>query len=243
MSVSGRIKRIQAELAWRTSRGANQEWGLLFADQFVDVKQITAGETSGLGTGAVVWDCAVVLAKYLAKHKEDYMVDSIIEVGSGNGWLGIVAALLWPSTEITLTDQAPLIPLMEENVERNEQKFEILTEERKIEIKELNWGCESIDMITELVQDKKKQEVLIIASDCVFQNCPVLLLLETFEIMLDVLPNARVIMSVEHRSHDNEVLFFDKAKHTLCIDTIPKQDLDPAYTAEDIDVYVFSKKP
>jgi hypothetical protein len=63
-SVSERARRIQRQLQWRRARGADRAFALDVGGHQLEAIQITGGETSGLGTGAIVWDCAVVLSKY-----------------------------------------------------------------------------------------------------------------------------------------------------------------------------------
>lgn len=60
-----------------------------------------------LGHGAVVWDAAVVLAKYMEKNYKDYDVKTlarktVLELGSGCGLGGI--AFMMKGAKITCTD-------------------------------------------------------------------------------------------------------------------------------------------
>ena len=79
-SVSERARRIQRQLQWRRARGADRAFALDVGGHQLEAIQITRGETSGLGTGAIVWDCAVVLSKYTTLYSTDllFVIYSII---------------------------------------------------------------------------------------------------------------------------------------------------------------------
>jgi predicted nicotinamide N-methyase len=73
---------------------------------------------SGMGPGAVVWECGFSLAEYLVRCPGEVEGRRAIELGSGTGIGGIVAALLGAKMVI-LTDLPPLVPLLESNARRN----------------------------------------------------------------------------------------------------------------------------
>eukprot|EP01121_Diplochlamys_sp_Union-15-3_P013585 TRINITY_DN4240_c0_g1_i3.p1 TRINITY_DN4240_c0_g1~~TRINITY_DN4240_c0_g1_i3.p1 ORF type:complete len:136 (-),score=19.28 TRINITY_DN4240_c0_g1_i3:21-428(-) len=71
--------------------------------------------------GSTVWDCALVLLKYL-ENKDDFPTDffkgkRVIELGAGTGVIGI--ALAFMGAEVILTDRKPLLELMNKNIEEN----------------------------------------------------------------------------------------------------------------------------
>jgi hypothetical protein len=63
-SISERARRMQKQLLWRRARGADRAFALEVGGRQLEALQTPGGEISGLGTGAIVWDCAVVLSKY-----------------------------------------------------------------------------------------------------------------------------------------------------------------------------------
>ncbi|PSN31582.1 Protein-lysine methyltransferase METTL21D [Blattella germanica] len=69
----------------------------------------------------VVWDAALVLAKYLerrCKDVKDWLHGrSVLELGAGLGCVGLTAACL--GARVIMTDLDEVIPLMEKNVEAN----------------------------------------------------------------------------------------------------------------------------
>lgn len=74
-----------------------------------------------LGHGAVVWDAAVVLAKYMEKNFKDYDTKTlakrkVLELGSGCGLAGI--AFMMKGAEVSCTDLAAVTQrLTEKNVQ------------------------------------------------------------------------------------------------------------------------------
>merc|ERR1712117_1014288 len=72
-------------------------------DLLVKVDQVPEGDT-----GVVVWDAAIVLAKYLQTVQGQLQGRSVIELGSGTGVVGLSAAALGASP-VLLTDLPALI--------------------------------------------------------------------------------------------------------------------------------------
>ena len=110
--------------------------------------------------GGSVWDAAIVLAKYFENKsvfRTNYFADKkILELGSGNGYIGIVLCLL-KVKKITMTEKKNLLPLIEENVKIN--NFENLIG-KNIFIKEVDWGKTKIE----------EKFDIIIASDCIYDK-------------------------------------------------------------------------
>lgn len=72
-------------------------------------------------TGAVLWDSGVVLGKFLEHAVESGMMvlrgKKVVELGSGCGLVGCIAALL--GAEVTLTDLPDRLRLLKKNIETN----------------------------------------------------------------------------------------------------------------------------
>ncbi|KAJ1922936.1 hypothetical protein IWQ60_006189 [Tieghemiomyces parasiticus] len=70
-------------------------------------------------TSLVVWDCSLVLAKYLEYQRQAIPLHAkrVLELGSGQGIVGIAAALL--GAQVTLTDVAFAIPALTSVVRLN----------------------------------------------------------------------------------------------------------------------------
>lgn len=84
-----------------------------------------AKETSdGSCTASTVWDAGIVLAAYV--HKSEARTASLegqkrrcVDLGSGTGIVGLVAAATGAFKSVVLTDLPSVVPLLESNVEEN----------------------------------------------------------------------------------------------------------------------------
>ncbi|KAG2183440.1 hypothetical protein INT43_006446, partial [Umbelopsis isabellina] len=118
-------------------------------------------DTSG-GCGGKTWEAADVSCNYLIwKHEQDnhsaFKNKRILELGSGTGLVGLVlGAICNPSgaKEIVITDQLPMLALMENNITANGLNG-------IVSAKILDWG-------TSLPTWMNEKPDIIIASDCVY---------------------------------------------------------------------------
>uniref|UniRef100_A0A8C4JE16 Valosin containing protein lysine methyltransferase n=1 Tax=Dromaius novaehollandiae TaxID=8790 RepID=A0A8C4JE16_DRONO len=70
------------------------------------------------GVGCVVWDAALVLAKFLESGAGPPLARrAVLELGAGTGAVGIMAATL--GANVTVTDLEELQELLEVNIENN----------------------------------------------------------------------------------------------------------------------------
>ncbi|KAJ7095091.1 putative methyltransferase-domain-containing protein [Mycena belliarum] len=136
------------------------------------------------GCGGVAWPAGEVLAQYLVKQGLDSLQGKkVLELGSGTGLVGLVAAMLGGT--VCLTDQAPLLDIMRENVEKNKLS-ELCV------VAELNWG-------DPIPTDIPRPDV-ILAADCVYFEPAFPLLVRTLCDLIDV---------------DTEVLFCYKKRRKV----------------------------
>lgn len=115
------VQRMINSLQWRQAHCKDQFYPLaLESGKILKIKQLQCGEITGLGTGATVWPAAHVLAKYLERQygKDGLRGSRVVDLGSGTGVAGIVAAAALGARETFLTDQEQLLFLMRENAER-----------------------------------------------------------------------------------------------------------------------------
>lgn len=79
------------------------------------------GAESTGGTGAALWEAGLVMCDYVRTHEVLFSGKRILELGAGNGLLGVVLAKLAdPPASITLTDHHPkVLSLMEQNLGLN----------------------------------------------------------------------------------------------------------------------------
>lgn len=99
--------------------GNNRSFRINLFGTALDIEQDPGSRD--LGHGAVVWDAAVVLSKFMEKNYKDYDTKTlakktVLELGSGCGLGGI--AFMMKGAEVTFTDLEPVTQrLTERNVE------------------------------------------------------------------------------------------------------------------------------
>ncbi|MBN3303452.1 EFMT3 methyltransferase, partial [Amia calva] len=79
--------------------------------------RITQLFSADLGVAAQVWDSALCLCRYLEQQQCVFSGQRVIELGSGTGILGILAARL--GAQVTLTDLPHTLPQLRHNVSAN----------------------------------------------------------------------------------------------------------------------------
>ena len=109
----------------------DRSYEMLYKEKELTITQNYIGDV-----GCVVWDAALVLAKFLEnKHFPDkyWTSKKVLELGSGTGLVGLVAGCL--GADVMLTDLEELVPLLSENIERNKELIEGTAVSRT-----LKWG-------------------------------------------------------------------------------------------------------
>jgi len=125
--------------------------------------QITLKVDASPGCGGIAWPAGEVLANYLTIRGEGYCKgQTILELGSGTGLVGLVAAAL--GGDVWMTDQAPLLDIMRANVRLNHLESSVV-------VSELNWG--------EALSSEIPRPDMILAADCVYFEPAFPLLVDT----------------------------------------------------------------
>jgi predicted nicotinamide N-methyase len=229
---SSKVLRSLAALRWRQRYNLAAVYPLqLNNSKVLNIQQVT-GAAHELGTGAAVWPCAVVLSKYLEKkYAADLQMKgvNVIELGSGTGCVGLVAAAL--GARVILTDQSQLLPLMQGNVDCNNLQ-------QQCSVREFDWDTPAAFDAT---QHTSTGLCLVIASDCVV---PQLYPLEPLVAALTALtanPATVALLSYEHRHHEH---FHPRSQLTsllqrsgLSLTVVPQQQHDAMYTCDDIEIW------
>ncbi|KAK0206220.1 putative methyltransferase-domain-containing protein [Desarmillaria ectypa] len=124
------------------------------------------------GCGGIVWPAGQVLSNYLVRRDRSFLQDkTVLELGSGTGLVGIVAAKL--GANVWVTDQAPLLDIMRQNVLRNNLISSCT-------IAELNWG--------EPIPAGIPAPDVVLAADCVYFEPAFPLLVQTLCDIYDKTP-------------------------------------------------------
>jgi len=69
-------------------------------------------------TGAVVWDDAVVLSKFLRRNI-DLKMKRVVELGAGTGFLGVALGKLGTADKVVISDRSVMKDLIVHNIEAN----------------------------------------------------------------------------------------------------------------------------
>ncbi|CAE1259458.1 VCPKMT [Acanthosepion pharaonis] len=182
--------------------------------------------------GCVVWDAALVLAKYLESadflHGRLLQDKTVLELGAGTGCLGIVAATF--GAKVCITDLESCLPLMQMNIGENHEQIT-----GKIEAQILDWN--SHDTLT-------SRPDYILISDCIYYSESVKPLVDTINRLCE--PHTIVLCSYEERTSGNKPElqrhFYELIEATFNVQEIPQNHQDDFYHSSDIHIMKFTKK-
>lgn len=186
-------------------------------------------------TGVVVWDAAIVLAKYLETIRNQIKDKNILELGSGTGAVGLSAAAIGAKV-VVLSDQDELVEFLNHNIELN---TEIIPKDSDVVALPLKWG--DINHM-EPVASKCGNIHFILMSDCVFYKESVDDLFNTLQALSD--QNTIIFMSYEERDSQEKLevmkMFFEKMKEKFIWEKIPHEKHHPDFECPDIQIFKFS---
>lgn len=230
--ASTMVQRMINSLQWRQAHSKDEYYPLAMeSGAELRLRQLQAGEVTGLGTGATVWPAAHVLVKYLERKYDKMGMKGlkVVDLGSGTGVAGIAAAALGASTSF-LTDQEQLLFLMRENAERCSQDNGVPPE--ALRVVAYDWGMDDHKLSPPV-------DVILI-SDCVL---PKLYPIEPLVDAIDKLsgPETVTIMSYEHRHYeafDPRRRFEELASMRGLIKTdVPQAQHHHIFSADDIEIW------
>ena len=112
----------------------------------------------------VIWDCAIVLSRFLEKHPTLIQNKTVIELGCGLGLPGLVCSLIG-ARFVLLTDRFSAVPFIKKNIEFNNSLF-FLYKKSNLLVKDLEWTREPTKIFSnELLRDGFE---VILCSDLIF---------------------------------------------------------------------------
>ncbi|KAL3766545.1 hypothetical protein ACHAW5_000780 [Stephanodiscus triporus] len=176
-----------------------------------------ANGIDGGGSGLNVWDGSLLLARYLERRPELVRNKSVLELGSGCGLVGLSSGIIG-AYKVVMTDLKYALPLMLENVKRNESSWRGIDKGSKtIECKECDWFRPP--PISELFSNNNGPDVILVA-DCVWLAPLIAPLLRTLETYTD--DSTTVIITYQQRGKDAHEEFWEGIHHmfdVVAVDT------------------------
>ncbi|TFK43256.1 putative methyltransferase-domain-containing protein [Crucibulum laeve] len=175
------------------------------------------------GCGGVAWPAGQILASYLVQQGPEYLKNkNILELGSGTGLVGLVAALL--GGKVCITDQVPLLDVMRRNVSINNLSSSVT-------VAELNWGSP--------IPKGIPRPDLILAADCVYFEPAFPLLVKTLS---DLAPDAATeILFCYKRRRKADKRFFGKLKKNFSWKEVDDDPNQAIYNRESITLLRLTK--
>jgi len=176
-------------------------------------------------TGVVVWDAAIVLAKYLEINIGMVRDKEAVELCAG----------VLGAKQVILTDQEELVEFLSHNIELN---TEVTQRRGRVSAVALQWGNNTH---IETVMNMVTRVDLVMVSDCVFYEESLDDLVETMQLLSD--KQTRILLTYEERDsqikHDVMKLFFEKMKSHFTWKKIPHEEHHLDYQSPDIQIYTF----
>lgn len=241
---------------------ARREWGLTARQQraagagvgvFGDEDRVSEGSIAlcdrkcvrfleKQGQQAKVWDCALVLAKFLtapAYFPRGFFVGKrVIELGCGIGVPGLSAAVLG-AQEVVLTDLPMAVPWIRANIDANRAGF---GPDTTCAAHALMWGePEAPDEVESAAEDPFD---VILCSDLVYGERSIA---QKLVWTLRKLSHADTLVVSAHEARfagDRGASFFELLAHEgFSVSSIPMDALDAVYRADGIHVHLISPPP
>ena len=190
------------------------------------------------GTGLNIWDGAILLANYLQLHPDIVRGKRVLELGSGPGFVGIVAGLAG-ALEVVLTDLPYCLPLMKENVERNMEAARSSGCQR-MTCSVLDWYSPPSDSSQLGFAADKTPDVILVA-DCVWLEELVAPLVQSIQAILEICDSSppRVIISYQRRGKGAHDAFMKGLQETF--DAIEEVNAEPRMNKPDV-MHIFECK-
>ncbi|KAF9883591.1 hypothetical protein FE257_003144 [Aspergillus nanangensis] len=180
------------------------------------------------GCGGQLWPAGMVLGKYLLQqHRFDLNNKSIVELGAGGGLVGLAIAHgcnVDPSS-IIITDQRPMLPLMETNIKLNRLSPFVTTSV-------LDWGEPLPDAIP-------KYPSIILAADCAYFEPAFPLLMSTLK---DLIGPESICYFCFKRRRRADMRIMKLAKKLFHVEEIDDDPNAETYRRENILLYAFRLK-
>ncbi|KAF7587513.1 hypothetical protein BBP40_007158 [Aspergillus hancockii] len=192
-------------------------------------KPLTLREDLKEGCGGQLWPAGMVLAGYLLRqHRSDFRNKTMVELGAGGGLVGLAVArgCNIGSSSVHVTDQEPMLPLMETNIKLNNLSHLVAATV-------LNWG-------EPLPAHIPAHPNIILAADCVYFEPAFPLLISTLK---DLLGPESICYFCFKRRRRADLRFMKLARKLFVIEEICDDPMSDTYKRENIFLYSIRSKP
>ncbi|KAF8085541.1 hypothetical protein N665_0664s0009 [Sinapis alba] len=184
-------------------------------------------------TGSVMWDSGVVLGKFLehSVDSKDLSLEGkkIVELGSGCGLVGCVAALL--GGNVFLTDLPDRLRLLKKNIDTNLQRGNT---RGSAVVQELVWGDDPDPDLIEPFPD------YVLGSDVIYSEEAVHHLIHTLVQLSG--DHTTIFLSGELRNDAVLEYFLESALKDFAIGRVEQTQWHPDYRSRRVVLYVLEKK-
>ncbi|PON53606.1 Lysine methyltransferase [Trema orientale] len=184
-------------------------------------------------TGAVMWDSGIVLGKFLEHAVDSGLLNlqgkKIVELGSGCGLVGCIAALL--GGEVILTDLPDRLRLLKKNVEVNLGHGNV---RGSATVTELIWGDDPDMHLIEPVPD------FVLGSDVIYSEGAVADLLDTLHQLCGC--KTTIFLAGELRNDAILEYFLQAAMKDFLVGRVDQTQWHPDYNSGRVVLYVLVKK-
>ncbi|KAK6921330.1 Lysine methyltransferase, partial [Dillenia turbinata] len=184
-------------------------------------------------TGSVMWDSGVVLGKLIEHAVETGLLPlqlkKVVELGSGCGLVGCIAALL--GAHVILTDLPDRLRLLKKNVETNLNHVQL---KGSATVSELVWGDYLGPEFLQPLPD------YVLGSDVIYSEAAVVDLLDTLTQLCG--EHTTIFLAGELRNDSVLEYFLETAMKDFVIGRVEQAQWHPDYCSQRVVVYALVKK-
>ncbi|KAL6548589.1 hypothetical protein OROGR_008534 [Orobanche gracilis] len=197
----------------------------------ISIRQSPASLATPGVTGSVMWDSGIVMGKFLEHSVELGEVSlhgkKVVELGSGCGLVGCIAALL--GAQVILTDLPDRMKLLKKNVETN-----LYGDVRGTAmVKQLTWADNLDSDFTDPTPD------FVFGSDVVYSEGAAMDLLETLVQLCG--KQATVILAGELRNDAILEYFLEAAMKEFVVGRVDEEQWHPDYRSSRVAIHILVK--
>ena len=190
------------------------------------------------GFASTIWDSAIVLARYLERHADQFRGRHCIELGAGCGLPGLVLHAL--GADVTLTDLEGNLELLGANARAN-----VHARAEPARVLPLRWGNPPLPDAL----DPFRPFDVILATDVLYSHEAVEPLISTLVELArerEDAPSqgepADVLLAAGRNRHAGDAFFASVCAH-FDVHEVPRAEMDPTYQCEDVAVWRLVLKP